>query len=153
MAKDKFARFLALDALDKSDKVEQLDISVPMRVTFGEPVVLVPETTLNFHKDGEADRYVTDVNPIENFTPANLVYHMVYKVIFDRVEYDDLLCYNLAKIYSDVEKTKDYAIYYNVVGSISGFDDVNDFIDTSTIPFSITTGVVDTTSPSGIRAC
>lgn len=76
---------------------------------------------------------------------------MVYKVIFDGVEYDDLLCYNLARIYSDVEKAKDYAIYYDVVGSISGFDDVNDFIDTSTIPFSITTGVVDTTSPSGIR--
>lgn len=133
------------------DFVNEKLISVPMHVTFGEPVVLVPETTLNFHKDGEADRYVTDVNPIENFTMANLVYDMVYKVIFDGVEYDDLLCYHLARIYSDVEKTKDYAIYYNVVGSISGFDDVNDFIDTSTIPFSITTGFVDTTSPIGIR--
>lgn len=150
MAKDKFARFMALDALDKSGKVEQLDISVPMRVTFGEPVVLVPETTLNFHKDGEADRYVTDVNPIENFTSANFVYDMVYKVIFDGVEYNDLLCYNLARIYSDVEKTKDYAIYYEAVGSISVFDDVNDFIDTSTIPFSITNGY-DTTSSRGIR--
>lgn len=151
MAKDKFARFMALDALDKSGKVEQLDISVPMRVTFGEPVVLVPETTLDFHKDGENDWYVTNVNPIENFTPANLVYDMVYKVIFDGVEYNDLLCYNLARIYSDVEKTKDYAIYYKAVGSISVFDDVNDFIDTSELPFSITYGYVDTTSSIGIR--
>lgn len=151
MAKDKFARFMALDALDKSGKVEQLDISVPMRVTFGEPVVLVPETTLDFHKDGENDWYVTNVNPIENFTPANLVYDMVYKVIFDGVEYNDLLCYNLARIYSDVEKTKDYAIYYEAVGSISVFDDVNDFIDTSELPFSITYGYVDTTSSIGIR--
>ena len=55
MAKDKFARFLALDALDNSGKAKQLDISVPMRVTFGEPVVLVPETTLEFHRDGEND--------------------------------------------------------------------------------------------------
>lgn len=133
------------------DFVNEKLISVPMRVTFGEPVILVPETTLNFHKDGEADRYVTDVNPIENFTPANLVYNMVYKVIFDGVEYNDLLCYNLARIYSDVEKTKDYAIYYEAVGSISVFDDVNDFIDTSTIPFSITNGYVDTTSSRGIR--
>lgn len=151
MAKDKFARFMALDALDKSGKVEQLDISVPMRVTFGEPVVLVPETTLDFHKDGENDWYVTNVNPIENFTPANLVYDMVYKVIFDGVEYDDLLCYNLARIYSDVEKAKDYAIYYEAVGSISVFDDVNDFIDTSELPFSITYGYVDTASSIGIR--
>lgn len=149
MAKDKFARFMALDALDKSDKAEQLDISVPMRVTFGEPVVLVPETTLDFHKDGENDWYVTNANPVENFTSANLIRDMVYKVIFDGVEYDDLLCYTSSKTYNDGTKT--YAIYYDVIGSISGFDDVNDFIDTSELPFSITYGYVDTTSSIGIR--
>lgn len=133
------------------DFVNEKLISVPMHVTFGEPVVLVPETTLEFHKDGENDWYVTNVNPIKNFTSANLVYDMVYKVIFDGVEYDDLLCYFLTRDYFDVEKNKDYSLYYNAVGSISVFDDVNDFIDTSTIPFSITYGYVSPTSPKSIR--
>ena len=146
MMKDIFARFMALDALDKSGKAEQLDISVPMRVTFEEPVVLVPETTLEFHKDGENDWYVTDANPVESFTTANLVYDMVYKVIFDGVEYDDLLCYNLGKRYLNTEINKESGMSYRAIGSVSNFDDINDFLGTSELPFCITDGLIDTIS-------
>lgn len=144
--KDNFARFMALDALDKSDKVEQLDISIPMRVTFGEPVILVPETTLEFHKDGENDWYVTDANPVESFTTANLVYDMVYKVIFDGVEYDDLLCYKLGRRYLKTEINKESTMSYTAIGSVSNFDDVNDFLGTSELPFCIMDGLIDTIS-------
>lgn len=146
MMKDNFARFMALDALDKSDKVEQLDISIPMRVTFGEPVILVPETTLEFHKDGENDWYVTDANPVESFTTANLVYDMVYKVIFDGVEYDDLLCYKLGRRYLKTEINKESTMSYTAIGSVSNFDDVNDFLGTSELPFCIMDGLIDTIS-------
>ena len=146
MMKDNFARFMALDALDKSGKAEQLDISVPMRVTFGEPVVLVPETTLEFHKDGENDWYVTNANPVENFTTANLVYDMVYKITFDGVEYDDLLCYKLGRRYLKTEINKESTMSYTAIGSVSNFDDVNDFLGTSELPFCIMDGLIDTIS-------
>ena len=128
------------------DFVNEKLISVPMHVTFGEPVVLVPETTLNFHKDGENDWYVTDENPVENFTTANLVYDMMYKVTFDGVEYDDLLCYKLGRRYINTEINKESAMSYMAIGSVSNFDDVNDFLETSELPFCIMDGLIDTIS-------
>lgn len=128
------------------DFVNEKLISIPMRVTFGEPVVLVPETTLNFHKDGENDWYVTDENPVENFTTANLVYDMMYKVTFDGVEYDDLLCYKLGRRYINTEINKESAMFYTAIGSVSNFDDVNDFLETSELPFCIMDGLIDTIS-------
>ena len=125
------------------DFVNEKLISVPMHVTFGEPVVLVPETTLSFHKDGENDWYVTNANPVENFTTANLVYDMVYKVIFDGVEYDDLLCYKLGRRYHNIETDKDSVMSYKAIGSLSNFDDVNDFLGTSELPFCIMNGLTD----------
>lgn len=132
MAKDNFARLMALDALDKSDKAEQLDISVPMRVTFGEPVVLVPETTLNFHKDGENDWYVTDENPLETFTSNSFAYNILYKVIFNGVEYE-LLCFDQIKYVKGVG-----ARTFKAIGSTSkiGSDD----LDTTKSPFCIACG-------------
>ena len=125
------------------DFVNEKLISVPMRVTFGEPVILVPETTLEFHKDGENDWYVTDANPVESFTTANLVYDMVYKITFDGVEYDDLLCYKLGRRYLKTEINKESTMSYKAIGSVSNFDAVNDFLGTSELPFCIMDGLTD----------
>lgn len=114
------------------DFVNEKLISIPMRVTFGEPVVLVPETTLNFHKDGENDWYVTDENPLETFTSNSFAYNILYKVIFNGVEYE-LLCFDQIKHIKGVG-----ARLFKAIGSTSkiGSDD----LDTTKSPFCIACG-------------
>lgn len=123
-----------LDSMDitHSDDISNLSDSIPMRVTFGEPVVLVPETTLEFHKDGENDWYVTDENPLETFTLASFAYNILYKVIFDGVEYE-LLCFELFKRIEGVGSRP-----FKAIGSTDklGADDLN----ITQTPFCISCG-------------
>lgn len=58
-------------------------------VTFGEPVVLVDTTTVNFSKDGDNDWYISAENPVAGFTRADFQENTLYKIEWDGVEYEE----------------------------------------------------------------
>ena len=55
-----------------------------------------------------------------------------------------MLCYNLGRRYHKVEINKESGMSYRDIGSVSNFDDINDFLGTSDLPFCIMNGLVDT---------
>lgn len=70
------------------ETIVELTNSIPSMFSLGEPVIVVPQTTLSFHKDGENNWYCTNENPIAGFTTSNFKPDTLYKVTWDGTEYE-----------------------------------------------------------------
>lgn len=82
-------------------------------VTYGNPVVVVNTTTLNFSKDGDNSWYITAENPMSGFTNASFLSNNLYKIEWDGVEYESY--------YREAEKLKSAGGYYGwgYIGNVS----------------------------------
>ncbi len=82
-------------------------------VTYGEPIVVVDTTTVEFSKDGDNDWYISAENPISGFTSDSFVHDSIYLVEWDGVEYE--------AYYREADNKNDTSTWYEwgYIGNIS----------------------------------
>ena len=79
----------AMESWVESEIAENCGKRMPI-VTYGEPTVVIDTTTVAFSKDGDNNWYISQDNPLNNFSRANFEYNKIYRITWDNTIYEEL---------------------------------------------------------------